>query len=264
MGKTAAVRLILLCFLALVASGCQNAGPGDANPPVAKPPAKPAACDGENINTKLTGQVNPDANTKVRIAPMKKQGETGAGDFTDVDGGIFDAIFKRIGITPCDTDPKDLRGTDGFLEFEENSSVLNKGATRATFGYFIKATVGGQEVEYFALFSYDKITVKKDGKEVVVCATEFFLFGPFKRKADGSIDPDPAALLFGLAIDKNGCLLPEVPLDLAKVKNFLDDHLATEPVRPGVAKDGEGCLVCHGRNDQFPQSTAPFPWVKKP
>ena len=251
--RTQRIRSILALLIALTTVSWRGCGDNNKK-----------ECEGENINDKLKEVVKPKAGTKVKIAPVKRKGEATPGDYTDVDAGIFDAILKRIGIDPCNTEPGDLKGKDGFIELENNSDVLNQGGKRATFGYFIRVNQGEQEVEYFALFSYDKIKIKKNDKDVIICATEFFLFGPFKR-GEAGVEPDPPALVLGLAIDKNGCLLPEVPLDLAKVKNFVSTgHEDTEPVKPGVDKDGKGCLVCHGRDDQPPQSTLPFPWVKKP
>jgi hypothetical protein len=260
-------HIFLAAFLALGAIACQDSGtptvPGPDKPatPIGE---KPVKCDGESIQERLKKNMKLEANAKVQIAPLAKKGTSTAGTWSAVDGDIYKAILKAIGIDPCNSDPKDLKGKPGFIEFEPNSGVLNPGATRATFGYFIKVNQGGTEVEYFALFSYDKITV--GGK--VICATEFFLFGPFARKG-GKVDPDPPKLDKGLAINKDGCLLGEVPLELAKVINAAgiaaEGHGKDkdEAVKPGVDKKGEGCLVCHYGGGGFPNNTTPFPWGKE-
>jgi hypothetical protein len=56
-------------------------------------------------------------------------------------------------------------------------------------------------------------------------------------------------------------VLSQLPLTFARVSNFLGAEKDDEPVKGGVDKPGQGCLECHGRDDQFPQSTLPFPWV---
>src|SRR6202043_973680 len=100
--------------------------------------------------------------------------------------------------------------------------------TRSTFGYFIKADYDNygrpiKDGEFFALFSYDRITKKgKDGKDEVICATELFLFSPcphlfFNADVRSAGDTN---LGEGYAIGSDGSLLSEVPLDLAQVSNF--------------------------------------------
>jgi hypothetical protein len=268
-------RSLLAALLLLLATACQDSGtpatpvpgPGDHGTPLREGESgttargdKPAKCE-ETIQDRLKKNLKLVEGAKVQIAPVAEKGTSKPGTWTDVDGDIFKAIFKRIGIDPCASDAKDLKGKPGFISYIPKSEVLNKGGERATFGYFIKVKQGDSEVEYFALFSYDKITAQ--GK--VICATEFFLFGPFKRKG-GKIDPNPPELDKGLAIDKDGCLLPEVPLDLAKVKNFLKEgHEGTEPVKPIIdkKKKDEGCLLCHSGGGGFPNETIPFPWDKE-
>jgi hypothetical protein len=154
------------------------------------------------------------------------------------------------------------------------SQVLNPGGTRSTFGYFIKArkeietpqgTYVNKDVEFFVLFSYDTITRKgKDGKDEVICATELFFFTPGFRNTANGIGSDPY-LEDSFAVDKNGNVLTEVPLDLARVSNFPGEgERVNEPVKPGL-KPKVGCMVCHEKNsDSYPQSTTPFPWVKSP
>jgi hypothetical protein len=238
--------------------------------------SKPAAA--ETIDAKLKEVINPPAGNKVTIAPMTKSGTLDAGNPTTVDGDkIFTGIFERIGIKACTTEPKDLKGKPGFLRFEPNSGVLNKGGKRSTFGYFITVVESLEEKEkpkpsddmvtkaektvtkeYFALFSYDKIDTPK-----VLCATEFFLFGPYTRNGTKP-DPNPPKLVLGLAVAADGTLLTEVPIELAAVINHLKDHDAKETVKPGV-DPGKGCMECHsGDQSDEPQQTIPFPWAAIP
>ena len=243
------------------------AGPGQSSD-------RSAAQPGQNINDVLNAALKPDADRPVQIAPMTKQGDPTPGEFTNVQGGIFDAIFNRIGIDPNKTNPADVQNKDGFLEYidGDNSMVLNPGGTRATFGYFIRFTQTVQEFrvegEYFALFSYDKIK-DPDNPNASIVATEFFLFGPFFRSSNGTINslgergPD---LALAVAVGADGKLLPSVPLSLAAVSNFPDfakkEEHKGEPVKPGTNQ--KGCLECHGFDAKFPQSTTPFPWVGLP
>lgn len=233
----------------------------------------PLGGQGQNINDVLRHLGPTDSGRPIQIAPMTKQGDPTPGTFSNVEGGIFDSIFDRIGIKAGKTDPSEVQNKDGFLEYidGDNSLVLMPGGTRATFGYFIKfpAKESGfnLEPEYFALFSYDKIRAKgKDGEEKTIAATELFVFGPFFRTADGKIDlHGPPRLVFGLAVDKDGRLLDAVPTDLARVSNFpkfsgKPEH-QNEAVKPGVETPKSGCLVCHGQTSDDPQSTLPFPWV---
>jgi hypothetical protein len=201
-----------------------------------------------------------------------------ADSFTDVNlGTIQKAIFKRIGITPCDTEPDELKGKDGEQDFIETSTseVLNPGGSRTTFGYFIKFKYDlnydpkrpvPDEATYLALFSYDKIKFKELVK-LPICATEFFLF---KYKGVNS----RGELLSGLAIGSQGQRLKEVPLDLARVSNFLSPGHKDETVKPSVylgqgVASGQGCMICHGGVPKHPvnavpQYTLPFPWTRKP
>jgi hypothetical protein len=97
----------------------------------------------------------------------------------------------------------------------------------------------------------------------VICADEFFLFGPFKRKSDGAPDPALVPLALGLAVNDKGSLLDEVPIGLAKVNNYKKNNkVKDEPVKPGVSTADQGCLRCHARAKGDPQETAPFPWYQ--
>jgi hypothetical protein len=231
-----------------------------------------AGLPGQNINVVLDSALTYGVAATIQIAPMKNKGdsaEPAPDQFTEVDRAkIFDGIFKRAGIDPCKSDPIDLKGHIGYLDYINDSLVLKDGGTRTTFGFFIKVTISpnAPPFEHFALFSYDKIRIKgKDGKEEIICATEFFLFGEFQRKS-GAIQPNPPELEFGLAIDSGGKLIKEVPEGLALVSNFLGkkDHEG-ETVKPGVEDPGKGCLACHDRRgDDPPESTLPFPWVAIP
>jgi hypothetical protein len=160
--------------------------------------------------------------------------------------------------------------------------VVNKGGKRVTFGYFIRIQEGGPSGdiersystrmnEFFVLFSYDWIRAK-DGN--VKYATELFLFGPTRATGCLNGNPDepipreqevenPPRLIFGVAVGPRGRLLSEVPLEIAKVANFAGEKgHENEPVRPGTAENGKGCLVCHKREEGMPQNTGPFPWIR--
>ena len=103
--------------------------------------SKPAAA--ETIDAKLKEVINPPVGSKVTIAPMTDPGHLPAGTATPVDAAkIFSGIFKRVGIAPCDTDPKNLQKATGYLDFIEFSEVLNTNGTRATFGFFIRVAEG--------------------------------------------------------------------------------------------------------------------------
>jgi hypothetical protein len=119
--------------------------------------------------------------------------------------------------------------------------------------------LGNIPVEYFVLMSYDNIKTA-DGKQLN--AFEFFLFGPVTTPESVVSFGDPPPLLLGLAINADGKLLDSVPLELAKVKNFVSGARDDDPVTPGVNSNGFNCLQCHGRDDQFPETTLPFPWIK--
>jgi hypothetical protein len=226
----------------------------------------------KNLNDELKEELDPSGKRTISIAPMVTKGDTTAGSYTAVDGGIFDAILKRADIKPCESDPKDGKGKDGFIEYVSSSDVLNPGGTRSTFGYFIwNGAEGALSADYFLLFSYDRIKVKqKDGSEKIICAFEVFKFGPFPHdRKPGEIHPeaDPPEWVFGYAVNGDGCLLPEVPLELARVANFVGGD-KNETVKSGVdepkeGEDAKGCRKCHDRSDQPPSSTLPFPWIKK-
>jgi hypothetical protein len=275
--KCVRLSLVVGTFACLVAASARNLAQqsGAGTGVTAASPA--AGVPGQNINDVLNADLTSDTEATVEIAPMAKKGSSAdpdTGSFTKVDRKkIFDGIFSRAGIDPCKSDPIDLKGHTGYLEYISKSSVLNPGGTRTTFGYFIKVTSqpSGRSIEYFALFSYDKIKfTDKQGNPAEKCATEFFLFGGITRK-DGVIQQNPPELEYGLAIDPSGTLLPEVPIELAQVSNFggKEDH-KNETVKPGVeepeqGKEPTGCLTCHARvAEDEPESTIPFPWVADP
>jgi hypothetical protein len=270
--RTALVVGTLACLVASARNLAQQNGADTGSAP-----SPAAGVPGQNINDVLNAGLTSDTNATVEIAPMVKKGSSAdpeTGSFTKVDRKkIFDGIFSSAGIDPCTSDPVDLKGHTGFLEYIKKSSVLNPGGTRSTFGFFIKVTFqpSGRSIEYFALFSYDKIKITgPDGTEKVICATEFFVFGGITRK-DGVIQQNPPELEYGLAIDPTGTLLKEVPAGLAQVSNFggKDEHKG-ETVKPGVeepeeGKEGTGCMTCHARTaEDEPESTIPFPWVADP
>ncbi len=226
----------------------------------------------------------------LQIAPMLKPAASGDSngneppdsDFTDVTGGAdgppagfrdFDdvfnftnanlgkiqkAIFQRIGITACGSEPENLKDKDGALDFIDISEVLNDDGHRTSFGYFIRfeftpaTSAIKQHALYFALFSYDKIKFKQKDK-LPICATEFFLF-------DYTGADQTQTLRLGLALGKDGQRLAAVPIELAHVSNFRLGHPKDEPVRPGV-QPGQGCMICHGAVGKTPQQTLPFPWI---
>jgi hypothetical protein len=271
--RTALVLGTLACLAAASARNLAQQNGVDTG----SAPSPGAGVPGQNINDVLNAGLTDDTNATVEIAPMVKKGSSAdpeTASFTKVDRKkIFDGIFSRAGIDPCTSDPVNLKGHTGFLEYIKKSSVLNPGGTRSTFGFFIKVTFqpSGRSIEYFALFSYDKIKITNpDGTEKVICATEFFVFGGITRK-DGVIQQNPPELEYGLAIDPTGTLLKEVPAGLAQVSNFggKDEHKG-ETVKPGVeepeeGKEGTGCMTCHARTaEDEPESTIPFPWVADP
>ncbi len=202
-----------------------------------------------NANTAFNNFMGLGGATNIQIAPMTQPGCNTPGTFTGVTSptGVYSAIVSAAGINACTTNPVDLKGRPGFIDYTDSSGVLNDGSSRATFGYFIQSTQNGQPVTYFVLFSYDKA---KDGS----CATELFLFGPV---VPGQTPP----LVMGLAIDKDGNLLSEVPLNIADVSNFLGGD--SEPVKPGVSP-GQGCRACHRNANSSPNQTQPFPWGGTP
>jgi hypothetical protein len=219
---------------------------------------------------------------KIEIAPMVTVGKPMPGTWTTVPNGFFDGILARAGITPGASDPERLQGRPGFLEYIGESSVLNRevlnkagkvvdpGGTRATFGYFVKARglTRGQVnlirlgygnyaeeekrcIEAFILLSYDVI------KGQNLSAFEVFIFGPLSPP-DSSGPP----LADGLAVNDSGQLLSEVPLTIARVSNYRGNKVSpTKPVTPGVREKGHGCFECHSRDEDFPETTIPFPWV---
>ncbi|HZI12836.1 MAG TPA: hypothetical protein VE153_20820 [Myxococcus sp.] len=203
-----------------------------------------------NANSAFFNHLGLSGATNVQIAPTSQPGCNTPGVYAPVNNpaGVYDAITSTAGINACTTNPVDLKGKPGFIEYTAPSEVLNEGGTRSTFGYYIQFTQGGKTVTYFVLFSYDK---NKDGK----CATELFLFGP--------VTPGQTpALVMGLAIDKDGNLLTEVPLDIADVTNFLGGNEPT-PVKPGITP-GQGCRECHKGATGSANRTRPFPWGGTP
>ena len=277
-GKHLCTVLVAVMFVCLVAASARNAAQQNSAGTGVATGSPSAGLPGQNINDVLNAGLTSGVDATVQIAPMAKKGssaEPGPGEYTEVNRKkIFDGIFARAGINPslCESEPSGLVGHVGYLEYINKSSVLNPGGTRTTFGYFIKVTFqpSGRSIEYFALFSYDKIKITgADGKEILKCATEFFLFGGFQRK-DGVIQPGQVPLEYGLAIDPSGILLKEVPPELAQVSNFEKEGHENETVKFGVEEPEEGkqrtgCLVCHARTEvDEPESTIPFPWVADP
>lgn len=242
----------------------------------------PAA--GEDINQVLDRFLKRDNDTNVFVSPPIRNptDKDDASKYNAESGvvvlpatNVFDALMRRTGIKPGQTDAADIKKREdaaqpgeapstGFISYVPSSDVLNKGAKRATFGFYISVTENGKPVQHFALFSYDSMRGKNaDGSPgaVTFAATELFLFGPFTNN-EGKIEPNPPPLEMGVAIGADGKLLSQLPLSFAKVTNFVSQgHAEDEPVKAGVNKEGTGCFVCHGRDDQFPQSTLPFPWV---
>ncbi len=181
-------------------------------------------------------------------------------------GKLFSTIEFLTGIIDnCRSKPEkiaDLRHPES--QFIATSHVLNTTAERVTLAYYIRVQKEEEKSKtrgYFSLLSYDLIGAATKN-ELPICATEFFLFGPFSYASDG-LTPDThhPTLLGGLAIGADGQLLTEVPLGLAKVANYSGGP-PTEPIRPGVNRVREGCLKCHGGGDSTPDSTGPFPWGK--
>jgi hypothetical protein len=256
LSRTFAASILTVSIAALIV---MLASDGNAQSDVNPPP--------QDIEAKLTEVLQVAAGDTVEIAPMVKKGSSTPGKWSGVPNGIFDHILGVAGILPGVSDPLKLKGHQGWLEEIRQSDVLNAGGVRATFGFFVRVNHIVQEfkvpVEYFVLMSYDQIKLKQTGK--IINAFEFFLFGPIKRAGTITADlPDQPPLQLGLAIDNNGKLLPEVPLELAKVKNLLPSEPADMPVTPGVSIDGKGCLQCHNGGDEFPNTTLPFPWLVKP
>lgn len=204
-----------------------------------------------NANTAFNNFMGLGGATGIQIAPITQAGCDTPGTFTGVNNplGVYATIAAAAGMAPnsCDADPSKLKDRPGFIEFTEDSGVLNEGSSRATFGFFIQSVQNGQTVTYFTLFSYDKTSTGN-------CATELFLFGPV---VPGQSPP----LVMGLAIDKNGNLLAEVPPDIADVSNYLGGD--PEPVKPGVSPN-QGCRACHTNANSGPNQTQPFPWNPRP
>jgi hypothetical protein len=172
------------------------------------------------------------------------------------------SILETAGIAPCNTAPSSLENVPGFLALinEGDSLVLNATGSRATLGYWVTPNNG---TSFFVLMSYDHVRSPVDGS--CLCAMEVFLFGPITQMDHGVPTPNPPPLLEGLAVKGDGTLLSEVPIEIAKVKNYLTSHPDTETVKPGVTTDGVGCRECHASNvHRDPQVTSPFPWFPVP
>lgn len=218
----------------------------------------------QSFNDLLKKTIHVDDGNYVGITPYeknsKKKGDVskpGTYELSGSNDAIFSAILKNLSLDPASTDPASLKDKEGFIEYIPDSNVLNKGGKRATFGYYIRS-VFNLEQTYFMLFSYDR-----NGSARESAAFEVFLFGPFRQdKTTGFVpDPNPPPLALGVAVDSTGVVLSQLPLTFARVSNFLGAEKGDEPVTGGVNKPDHGCLECHGRDDQFPQSTLPFPWV---
>lgn len=147
------------------------------------------------------------------------------------------------------------------------SNVLLPGNERTTVGYYllIEESLGPDKrirQKGAVLFSYDKASSGD-------CAYEVFIFG------DGGISPTPymnvggsgisSGLKDGLAVDKCGNLLDEVPLSIAAVDN--KEESPKRPVRPLFNSKGEGtnvddCSTCHKPlGGGKVNLTGAFPWV---
>lgn len=186
---------------------------------------------------------------------------------------IYSKILALSNITPCDTDPLDpaLVQSAGFLEQIEGSLVVNKGGSRATFLYYVKSPTALGHLWTTILFSYDRVV--PDGGPPI-CASEVFIFAGSNVRECGPpnevLAGNPPQLMEGLAVDARGCLLSEVPIELAHVSRYpgpFNDGAShtnsTETVKPGVQTNGFGCLLCHAHvDDQEPEHTKPFPWVQ--
>ena len=228
----------------------------------------------ETADQRFKTRMGTEGATKVEIAPVKTVGEDKAGNYANADGAkLFTEMRTKAGIATCATDNiKTLTttGTGGLGKYKEpgKSGVLNEkggegaaktdGGERGTFGFFVRVTKGEKAVEYFALFSYDRIRYpdSNDDKLKNFCAFEVFVFGPFER--DGAGNVKCYELVEGLAVDFGGKLLGEVPTFLADVKNFLGGD--SEAVKPNVDVAGAGCLKCH-KNGGSTAETKPFPWT---
>ncbi len=165
---------------------------------------------------------------------------------------VLTDIFTLAGIDSngCASDPLELDDNPGWIEEHDPSGVLNVGGTRATFGFFITFEKNGATVEYFVLFSYDRL-----GEDL--CATELFLWGPITRDGDGNIVGTPG-LVIGAAVNGNGGLLDEVPIELADASNTIGGP--SRPVQVGTHLPGKGCLECHNDDTIGADQTYPFPW----
>ncbi|MCH9687025.1 MAG: hypothetical protein K0V04_36655 [Deltaproteobacteria bacterium] len=165
---------------------------------------------------------------------------------------VLTDIFTLAGINSsgCATDPLTLDDNPGWIEEHDPSGVLNEEGTRATFGFFITFQKNGTTVEYFVLFSYDRLGAN-------LCATELFLWGPITRDGNGDIIGSPG-LIIGAAVNGNGGLLDEVPIELADVSNTLGGD--SRPVQVGTHLPGQGCLECHNDDSTGADQTYPFPW----
>jgi len=235
-----------------------------------------------DLNNTLSLWIHPVKGTDIEIAPMIKAGDPTPGRWSAVPNDLFNGILSRSGIVPCVSDPMSMvdsdgkakPGHDGLLQAIDASEVVNSSGTRSTFGWFVRVTQDTEDAEpqpfeFFILMSYDLVHDKKSGKDI--CAFEVFLFGPIPRVGSpaetwlhyGGIDTTLGApLLAGLVVNGDGKSLDAVPFEIARVRNYKNDAPADEQVRPGVVKQGEGCLRCHERETKrSPESTTPFPWV---
>ena len=218
-----------------------------------------------SVNTILENPGGSDCSdppTAINIAPATSGNISTPGTSETIEGtDVFQAILNKAGINACNSDPTDfcdenpgLIGTPITGEGDDVSEVLNPGGKRATFGFYITYFKCDQAYEYFALFSYDKV-----GEN---CAFEFFLFGPITRGDNG--EPTSSPLLQGLAINKDGIMLDEVPTNIAAEDNFfnggIQDGVPPTPVTPGIGTAGQNCRSCHTKGNTTPDRTRPFPW----
>lgn len=212
-----------------------------------------------SVNTILgnpPGSGCSDPPTAINIAPATAGELQTPGASTTIEGtDVFGAILSQVGINACETDPAsfcdEMPGVIDVISGQgtDVSGVLNAGGARVTVGYYINYFKCDQTYEYFVLFSYDKVGDN--------CAFELFLFGPIVRGADGT--PTASPLINGLAINKDGCMLDAVPLNIAKEENYMGGDGETA-VTPGVNNAGSNCRYCHAQGDTTPDRSRPFPW----
>ena len=210
-------------------------------------------CDPE-INSALKNHLAFGGAKSIAIVPWQKTGKpceiaNSPGRKVINQDEVFDEALTYAEISRCESNPADLSSKPGFIRYFADSNVLNPGASRATFGFFLRVEKDASTEIFFLLFSYDKL---KDS-----CIFELFVFGPV-RCQDGNVQEAP--LKSGLAVDQNGKLVCEVPLVFANTANFLGGD--AEPITPGLQNRNNSCAACHNGNGG--DETFPFPWIPKP